>query len=120
MFKNAIANKVVEIIDSTIDKYSKEYGEDAQLMLIEGDTLSIWGLCKFKKRESINVIDLNIPLISPEVVEKKILESMRVLKEENKLSRSRCMLLKNKDRDLVCFLYDGDTPVKQIDIKKLI
>lgn len=119
MFKNAIKEKFNEIVEKTIKKQEKDLGSNVQLIL-SGNPVQIKVLHNYKPTErDLTVKDLNVPVISPTKVEKKIISALKDLTKEFNLSNARCILLINQGT-IVCWLYDGGKPVSQIDVNRLL
>jgi hypothetical protein len=119
MLSSIIIGQINKVVKATIEKYSEKYNSEVQLFLSDSGKLDIQVLSAYHPKEHITTADLKIPLVSDQMVEEKILSSLRNFKEDLVLLDPKCLLL-IKDEKVVAFLYDGEKPLKQIDISKLI
>jgi hypothetical protein len=120
MFKGLIISNLNAVVIRTVEKYQLKYGADIELFLSKQDEkLIIQVLANYSQKEIIGVKDLNIPMISPETAEAKILTALEVLEIEYNIVVAKLMLLV-KNEQVIAYLYDKEKPLKQIDISKII
>lgn len=120
MLKQLIIGKFSEVVKKTISKYQDKYKDPVQIFLKTSESIVIVDImANYKYKESIRVSDLDIPLISSNTVENKILNALENLRIENKIGSAQCLLFINNDK-LISYLYNNNKPIKKIELLNIL
>ncbi|MDD5358438.1 MAG: hypothetical protein PHX80_04775 [Candidatus Nanoarchaeia archaeon] len=121
MINGIIIKQFNAVVRKTIDKYSEKYKSAVSLMIspkINSPELRIQILSNYRPVEEIGIKDLDIPFISPKIVENKILTGIQKIADENALKKPAVLLI--NEGDIKPYLYDSGKTVSKLNLEKLL
>ncbi|MDD5013548.1 MAG: hypothetical protein PHW73_00415 [Atribacterota bacterium] len=121
MINGIIIKQFNTIVKKTIEKYSDKHKSAVSLMIspkTDSPEIRILVLSNYRQVEEIGIKDLDIPFISPKIVENKILIGIQKLSEEYALKKPAILLV--NERDIQGYLYDSGKTVSRLNLEKLL